>query len=82
MFRKVNIPILGVVENMAMHTCSNCGHSEHIFGEGGGERLAQSYEAELLASLPLSMAIRLQCDGVSRRPALTLRVKLLWSTSS
>lgn len=63
MFRKVNIPILGVVENMAMHTCSNCGHSEHIFGEGGGERLAQSYDAELLASLPLSMAIRLQCDG-------------------
>jgi len=63
MFRKVNIPILGVVENMAVHICSNCGHAEHLFGEGGGERLAESYSAELLASLPLSMAIRLQCDG-------------------
>lgn len=63
MFRKVNIPILGVVENMAVHICSNCGHAEHLFGEGGGERLAVSYDAELLASLPLSMAIRLQCDG-------------------
>lgn len=63
MFRKVNIPILGVVENMAVHICSNCGHAEHLFGEGGGARLAQSYGAELLASLPLSMAIRLQCDG-------------------
>ena len=63
MFRKVNIPILGVVENMAVHICSNCGHAEHLFGEGGGERLAASYDAELLASLPLSMAIRLQCDG-------------------
>lgn len=63
MFRKVNIPILGVVENMAVHICSNCGHAEHLFGEGGGERLAASYDAELLASLPLSMAIRMQCDG-------------------
>lgn len=63
MFRKVNIPILGVVENMAVHICSNCGHAEHLFGEGGGERLAANYGAELLASLPLSMAIRLQCDG-------------------
>lgn len=63
MFRKVNIPILGVVENMAVHICTNCGHAEHMFGEGGGERLAESYDVELLASLPLSMAIRLQCDG-------------------
>ena len=63
MFRKVNIPILGVVENMAMHICSKCGHIEHLFGEGGGERLAGDYDVELLASLPLSMAIRLQCDG-------------------
>ncbi len=63
MFRKVNIPVLGVVENMAMHVCSNCGHIEHIFGEGGGGRLADAYEVELLASLPLSMTIRMQCDG-------------------
>ncbi len=63
MFRKVNIPVLGVVENMAVHICSNCGHAEHVFGEGGGERLAELYEVDLLASMPLSMDIRLQCDG-------------------
>lgn len=63
MFRKVNIPVLGVVENMAVHICSNCGHSEHLFGEGGGEKLASQYGVDLLASLPLSMAIRMQSDG-------------------
>ncbi|AYC33844.1 iron-sulfur cluster carrier protein ApbC [Pseudomonas cavernae] len=63
MFRKVNIPVLGVVENMAVHICSNCGHAEHLFGEGGGEKLAAQYGVELLASLPLSMAIRIQSDG-------------------
>ncbi len=63
MFRKVNIPVLGVVENMAVHICSNCGHAEHLFGEGGGEKLAAQYDVELLASMPLSMAIRLQSDG-------------------
>ncbi len=63
MFRKVNIPVLGVVENMAVHICSNCGHSEHLFGEGGGERLAEQYDVDLLASMPLSMMIREQADG-------------------
>jgi ATP-binding protein involved in chromosome partitioning len=63
MFRKVNIPVLGVVENMAVHICSNCGHAEHLFGEGGGEKLAAQYGVDLLASLPLSMAIRLQADS-------------------
>ncbi|WIO73570.1 iron-sulfur cluster carrier protein ApbC [Porticoccaceae bacterium LTM1] len=63
MFRKVNIPVLGVVENMAMHTCSNCGHSEHIFGEGGGERIARDYQTELLGALPLDRTIREQVDG-------------------
>lgn len=63
MFRKVNIPVLGVVENMAVHICSNCGHAEHLFGEGGGEKLAAQYGVELLASLPLSMMIREQSDG-------------------
>jgi ATP-binding protein involved in chromosome partitioning len=63
MFRKVNIPVLGVVENMAVHICSSCGHAEHLFGEGGGEKLAAQYGVELLASLPLSMLIREQADG-------------------
>ncbi|SDI03582.1 ATP-binding protein involved in chromosome partitioning [Pseudomonas benzenivorans] len=63
MFRKVNIPVLGVVENMAVHICSNCGHAEHLFGEGGGEKLAAQFGVDLLASLPLSMAIRMQSDG-------------------
>ena len=63
MFRKVNIPVLGVVENMAVHICSSCGHAEHLFGEGGGEKLAAQFGVDLLASMPLSMAIRLQADG-------------------
>jgi ATP-binding protein involved in chromosome partitioning len=63
MFRKVNVPVLGVVENMSVHVCSQCGHSEAIFGSGGGERLAQQYEVELLGSLPLDMRIREQADG-------------------
>jgi ATP-binding protein involved in chromosome partitioning len=67
MFRKVNIPVLGVVENMAVHICSNCGHAEHLFGEGGGEKLATQYGVEVLASLPLAMAIREQAIAASRR---------------
>ena len=63
MFNKVNIPVLGVVENMAIHICSQCGHAEHLFGEGGGERLAEQYGVDLLASMPLSMMIREQADG-------------------
>lgn len=63
MFRKVDIPVLGVIENMSTHVCSNCGHEEAIFGAGGGERLAQDYECELLGQLPLAMAIRQQADG-------------------
>ena len=63
MFAKVNIPVLGVVENMAVHVCSNCGHAEHLFGEGGGAKLAAQYGVDVLASLPLAMAIREQADG-------------------
>lgn len=63
MFRKVDVPVLGVVENMAIHICSNCGHAEHIFGEGGGERIAKLYHAPLLGSLPLAMEIREQADS-------------------
>jgi ATP-binding protein involved in chromosome partitioning len=63
MFNKVSVPVLGVVENMAMHTCSNCGHEEHIFGQGGGETLAKEIGVELLGSLPLSFNIREQTDA-------------------
>lgn len=63
MFRKVNVPVLGVVENMALHICSNCGHTEHIFGAGGGERIARDYQTELLGSLPLDITIRETSDG-------------------
>jgi len=63
MFEKVNIPILGIVENMAVHICSNCGHAEHIFGEGGGARMSQDYDVELLGSLPLDIRIREQADA-------------------
>ncbi len=63
MFEKVNVPVLGIVENMALHTCSNCGHSEHIFGAGGGEAMAKQYGVPLLGSLPLDIRIREQADG-------------------
>jgi ATP-binding protein involved in chromosome partitioning len=63
MFRKVNIPVLGVVENMSMHICSNCGHAEHIFGENGGQKIADQYDTQLLGSLPLSKFIREQSDA-------------------
>jgi ATP-binding protein involved in chromosome partitioning len=63
MFEKVGVPILGIVENMSTHICSNCGHEEHIFGSGGGDRMAADYEIELLGSLPLDISIREQVDG-------------------
>ncbi len=63
MFEKVGVPILGIVENMAVHVCSNCGHAEHIFGEGGGRRMAQDYGMDYLGALPLAMQIRLQADS-------------------
>jgi len=62
MFLKVNIPVLGVVENMAVHICSQCGHGEHIFGDGGGAEVAADYGTKLLGSLPLDLAIRQQGD--------------------
>ena len=63
MFEKVNIPILGVVENMSLHICSKCGHEEHVFGEGGGARMSKDYGIDLLGSLPLDIAIREQADS-------------------
>lgn len=62
MFRKVGVPVYGIVENMAMHTCSQCGHQEHIFGEGGAKRMAQECSLPYLGALPLAMSIREQAD--------------------
>ena len=63
MFEKVEVPILGIVENMSTHVCSQCGHEEHIFGEGGGKTMAGEAGIELLGALPLEMGIRLQADS-------------------
>jgi len=63
MFEKVGIPILGIVENMAVHVCPNCGHESHIFGEGGAARMSKDYGTELLGQLPLDAEIRAQTDS-------------------
>jgi ATP-binding protein involved in chromosome partitioning len=63
MFEKVEVPVLGVVENMSIHICSQCGHEEHIFGAGGGQRMAEEYEVPFLGSLPLDIRIREETDG-------------------
>lgn len=62
-FEKVEVPVLGIIENMATHVCSNCGHEEHVFGEGGGARMAEQYGVPLLGSLPLDIRIRQQADS-------------------
>lgn len=63
MFRKVDIPVLGIVENMSFYCCPNCGHEAHLFGEGGGRRVAAELGVPLLARLPLDLSIREQADG-------------------
>jgi ATP-binding protein involved in chromosome partitioning len=63
MFEKVNVPVLGIVENMSVHVCTNCGHVEHLFGAGGGARMAQEYGVELLGELPLDARVREEADG-------------------
>ncbi|MEE9355337.1 MAG: iron-sulfur cluster carrier protein ApbC [Methylococcaceae bacterium] len=63
MFEKVNIPVLGIIENMSTHVCSNCGHNEAIFGEGGGATMAERYDVEFLGGLPLDISIRQHADG-------------------
>jgi ATP-binding protein involved in chromosome partitioning len=68
MFEKVGVPILGIVENMAVHVCSNCGHIEHIFGADGGKKMAAEYGMDYLGALPLAMQIRVQAD--SGRPTV------------
>jgi ATP-binding protein involved in chromosome partitioning len=63
MFEKVGIPILGIVENMSVHICSNCGHAEPIFGQGGGEKMCKDFGVDFLGALPLTMSIREQTDS-------------------
>jgi ATP-binding protein involved in chromosome partitioning len=63
MFEKVGIPILGIVENMAIHQCTQCGHQEHIFGSGGGERMSKDFNVTYLGGLPLDIRIRQQADS-------------------
>lgn len=63
MFEKVEVPVLGIVENMSTHVCSKCGHEEHIFGSGGGASMAEQFGIELLGALPLDIRIREETDG-------------------
>jgi len=63
MFEKVEVPVLGIVENMSIHICSQCGHEEHIFGEGGGQRMAEEYNVDFLGALPLDRRIREETDA-------------------
>lgn len=63
MFEKVEVPVLGIIENMSTHICSQCGYEEHTFGEGGGKRMAEQYDVELLGSIPLDVRIREETDG-------------------
>jgi ATP-binding protein involved in chromosome partitioning len=63
MFEKVEVPVLGIVENMSTHICSQCGHEEHIFGEGGGQRMAEQYNVDFLGALPLDKRIREETDA-------------------
>ena len=63
MFKKVSVPVLGIIENMSTHVCSNCGHEESIFGAGGGETMAEDFSVELLGQLPLEASIREQTDS-------------------
>ena len=65
MFEKVEVPVLGIIENMSIHVCSQCGHSEHIFGQGGGERMSKEHGVDLLGALPLDIRIREQADSGS-----------------
>ncbi len=63
MFEKVGVPILGIIENMAVHVCEKCGHAEHIFGSDGGKKMAEQYSVDYLGALPLNMSIREQADA-------------------
>jgi ATP-binding protein involved in chromosome partitioning len=65
MFRKVSVPVLGIIENMSTHVCSACGHEEPLFGSGGGQQMADDFDVELLGQLPLDARIREQTDSGS-----------------
>ncbi|MEO8508537.1 MAG: P-loop NTPase, partial [Betaproteobacteria bacterium] len=67
-FEKVGVPIVGIVENMSIHLCSNCGHAEHIFGAGGAQKMCSDYQVPFLGGLPLDIRIREQAD--SGRPTV------------
>lgn len=71
MFEKVDVPVLGIVENMSMHICSNCGHHEPIFGTGGAEKLAAQYHTQLLGQMPLHISLREDLD--SGKPTVVSR---------
>ena len=70
MFEKVEVPVLGIIENMSTHICGNCGHEEHIFGSGGGQQMAEQYDVDLLGSLPLDVSIRAGVDN--GRPTVSM----------
>ena len=63
MFNKVQVPVVGIVENMSVHVCKNCGHEEEIFGSGGGEKLASQYRTEVIGRLPLDIGVRERTDA-------------------
>lgn len=63
MFEKVTVPVLGIIENMSVHVCSNCGHVEHLFGEGGAQRMADEFQVPFLGKLPLALSIRVNADA-------------------
>jgi len=63
MFEKVEVPVFGVIENMSVHVCSQCGHIEHLFGQGGAERMAEEFSVPCLGRLPLTLAIRENADA-------------------
>jgi ATP-binding protein involved in chromosome partitioning len=87
MFEKVEVPVLGIVENMSMHICSNCGHHEPIFGTGGAQKLAEQYHTQLLGQLPLHITLREDLDKgtptvVARPESEFTRPTASWPTAS
>jgi ATP-binding protein involved in chromosome partitioning len=68
MFEKVGVPIIGIIENMSTYICPSCGHEEHVFGQGGGQKMCTDYGVDFLGSLPLNLSIREQAD--SGRPTV------------